>query len=68
MVNLVESFSEFTQGKNIDRVKMVRILEDVFRTLIKKKYGSDENFDIIVNADRGDLQFFRVNPAAQTRQ
>lgn len=60
MVNLVESFSEFTQGKNIDRVKMVRILEDVFRTLIKKKYGSDENFDIIVNADRGDLQFFRV--------
>jgi len=39
---------------------MVRILEDVFRTLIKKKYGSDENFDIIVNADRGDLQFFRV--------
>ncbi len=60
MVNLVESFSEFTRGKNIDRVKMVRILEDVFRTLIKKKYGSDENFDIIVNADRGDLQFFRV--------
>lgn len=60
MVNLVESFSEFSQGKNIDRVKMIRILEDVFRTLIRKKYGSDENFDIIVNADRGDLQFFRV--------
>src|SRR5690606_2513403 len=60
MVKLAESFSEFTQGKNIDKVKMVRILEDVVRTLIKKKYGSDENFDIIVNADRGDLQIFRV--------
>lgn len=60
MVKLAESFSEFTQGKNIDKVKMIRILEDVVRTLIKKKYGSDENFDIIVNADRGDLQIFRV--------
>ena len=60
MVKLAESFSEFTQGKNIDKVKMIRILEDVVRTLIKKKYGSDDNFDIIVNADRGDLQIFRV--------
>ncbi len=60
MVKLAESFSEFTTGKNIDKVKLVRVLEDVVRTLIKKKYGFDENFDIIVNADRGDLQIFRV--------
>jgi len=60
MTKLVDTFSEFTKGKNIDRVMLVRMLEDVFRTLIRKKYGSDENFDIIVNADRGDLQFFRV--------
>src|SRR5690625_5448211 len=59
MTKLVDTFSEFTKGKNIDRVILVRILEDVFRTLIRKKYGSDENSDIIVNADRGDLQFFR---------
>lgn len=60
MNKLVETFSEFTQGKNIDRVRLVRILEDVFKTLIRKKYGSDENFDIIVNADRGDLEIYRV--------
>jgi len=59
-MNLVESFAEFKAGKNIDRPTMVRVLEDVFRTLIKKKYGSDENFDIIVNTQNGDLEMWRV--------
>lgn len=58
-MNLVETFSEFKGSKNIDRPTMVRVLEDVFRTLIKKKYGSDENFDVIVNTN-GDLEMWRV--------
>ena len=59
-MNLVESFSEFKAGKNIDRPTMVRVLEDVFKTLIRKKYGSDENFDVIVNTTNGDLEIWRV--------
>jgi transcription termination/antitermination protein NusA len=60
MINLVETFSEFKDIKNIDRPAMVRVLEDVFRTLIKKKFGSDENFDVIVNTQSGDLELWRV--------
>ncbi|HNL37647.1 MAG: transcription termination factor NusA [Saprospiraceae bacterium] len=60
MVNLVDVFSDFKTGKNIDRPTMVRVLEDVFRTLIKKKYESDENFDVIVNTQKGDLEIWRV--------
>ncbi|KXK36946.1 MAG: transcription termination/antitermination protein NusA [Saprospiraceae bacterium] len=59
-MNLVESFSEFKEGKNIDRPTMVRVLEDVFRTLIRKKFGSDDNFDVIVNTQNGDLEMWRV--------
>ncbi len=59
-MNLIETFSEFKTDKNIDRPTMVRVLEDVFRTLIKKKYGSDENFDVIVNPGKGDLEMWRV--------
>ncbi|HMQ47703.1 MAG TPA: transcription termination factor NusA [Saprospiraceae bacterium] len=59
-MNLVDTFSEFKMGKNIDRPTMVRVLEDVFRTLIRKKYGSDENFDVIVNTTKGDLELWRV--------
>ncbi|MBP7272211.1 MAG: transcription termination/antitermination protein NusA [Saprospiraceae bacterium] len=58
-MNLVDTFSEFKAGKNIDRPTMVRVLEDVFRTLIKKKFGSDENFEVIVNTS-GDLELWRV--------
>src|SRR5579864_791970 len=58
-VDLVESFSEFKDQKNIDRPTMMKVLEDVFRTLIRKKYGSDENFDIIVNTEKGDLEIMR---------
>ena len=60
MVNLVEVFTDFKAGKNIDRPTMVRVLEDVFRTLIKKKYGTDDNFDVIVNTNKGDLEIWRV--------
>jgi N utilization substance protein A len=60
MINLVETFSEFKMGKDIDRPTMVRILEDVFRTLIKKKFGSDENFNVIVNIQQGDLELWRI--------
>jgi N utilization substance protein A len=59
-MNLVDSFSEFKAGKNIDRPTMVRVLEDVFRTLIRKKYGDDDNFDVIVNTQNGDLEMWRV--------
>lgn len=59
-MNLVETFSEFKGVKNIDRPTMVRVLEDVFRTLIRKKFGSDDNFDVIVNTTKGDLELWRV--------
>lgn len=58
-LNLIESFSEFKEFKNIDRATMMNILEDVFRSMLIKKYGSDENFDIIINIDKGDLEVWR---------
>ena len=58
-INLVETFSEFKEFKNIDRETMMRIIEDIFRAMLLKKYGSDENFDIIVNIDKGDLEIWR---------
>ena len=59
VINLVESFAEFKEFKNIDRETLMRILEDVFRNMIEKKYGTSENFDIIVNIDKGDLEIWR---------
>lgn len=59
-VNLVNVFSDFKSNKNIDRPTMVRVLEDVFRTLIRKKFGSDDNFNVIVNTQQGDLELWRV--------
>jgi N utilization substance protein A len=58
-IELIDSFSEFKEFKNIDRPTMMKVLEDVFRTLLKKKYGSTDNFDIIVNTDKGDLEIWR---------
>lgn len=58
-VNLIESFADFAGQKNIDRPTMIRILEDVFRTMIRKRYKVDDNFDIIINADKGDLEIWR---------
>jgi N utilization substance protein A len=57
---LIESFAEFAKSKNIDRPTMIKILEDVFRTMIRKKYGTDENFDVIINAENGDLEMWRT--------
>ncbi|MGY2131239.1 transcription termination factor NusA [Hymenobacter sp. HD11105] len=56
---LIESFAEFARSKNIDRPTMMSILEDVFRTMIRKKYTTDENFDVILNVDQGDLEIWR---------
>jgi N utilization substance protein A len=56
---LIESFADFAKQKNIDRPTMIRILEDVFRNMIRKKYETDDNFDIIINADKGDLEIWR---------
>jgi N utilization substance protein A len=56
---LIESFADFSRSKKIDRPTMIRILEDVFRTMIRKKYEHDDNFDIIINMDKGDLEIWR---------
>jgi N utilization substance protein A len=58
-INLGETFSEFKEFKNIDRETMMRILEDIFRHMLTKRYGSADNFDIIVNIDKGDLEIWR---------
>jgi N utilization substance protein A len=58
-INLIESFQEFKEAENIDRPTLMKVMEDVFKTLIRKKYGSDENFDVIVNDQKGDLEIFR---------
>jgi N utilization substance protein A len=58
-LNLIESFSEFKEFKNIDRVTMMSILEDTFRSLLIKQYGTDENIDVIINVDKGDLEIWR---------
>lgn len=58
-LNLVETFSEFKEFKNIDRTTMMRILEEVFRHLLNKKHGASDNYDIIVNIDKGDLEIWR---------
>ncbi|PLW99080.1 MAG: transcription termination/antitermination protein NusA [Marinilabiliales bacterium] len=58
--NLVETFSEFKEFKNIDRAMMMRILEDVFRHMLIKKYGTDENIDVVVNIDKGDFEIWRT--------
>ncbi len=58
-IALIESFSEFKDDKLIDRVTLMAILEDVFRNALKKKFGDDDNFDIIINPDKGDLEIWR---------
>jgi len=56
---LIESFSEFKDDKLIDRVTLMAILEEVFRNTLKRKFGTDDNFDIIINPDKGDLEIWR---------
>ena len=59
LLGLADSFSEFKEFKNIDRATMMRVLEDVFRSMLKKRYGSDDNFDVIINTELGDLEIYR---------
>jgi len=59
-LNLIEVFADFARNKNIDRPTMIRILEDVFRTMIRRRYENDDNFDIIINIDKGDLEIWRI--------
>ena len=56
---LIQTFTEFAKQKNVDRPTMIRILQDVFRAMIKKKFEHDDNFDIVINADKGDLEIMR---------
>lgn len=58
-INMIEAFQDFKDAENIDRPTLMRVVEDVFKTLLRKKYGSDENFDVIVNAEKGDLEIIR---------
>src|SRR6187401_1269296 len=58
-INLIDAFQEFKDAENIDRPTMMKVVEDVFKTLLRKKYGSDENFDVIVNAEKGNLEIIR---------
>ena len=58
-INLIDTFSEFKELKSIDRATMMRVLEDVFRSTLVKHFGTDENFDIIINIDKGDFEIWR---------
>ena len=57
-VNLIDTFKDFKETKNIDRTTLVRVLEDSFRSVLQKTYGTDENFDVIVNPDKGDFEIY----------
>ena len=56
---MIDTFSEFKELKNIDRATMMSVLEDVFRSMLLKRFGTDENFDIIINIDKGDFEIWR---------
>ncbi len=57
-INLIDSFAEFKEAESIDRPTLIKVLEDVFKTMLRKKHGTDENFDVIVNDQTGDLEIF----------
>lgn len=59
MPNMIETFKEFKDTKKIDRATLVSVLEESFRSVIAKIFGSDENFDVIVNPDKGDFEIYR---------
>jgi len=58
-LNLIDTFAEFKELKNIDRATMMSVLEDVFKNVLEKTYGTDENFDVIINIDKGDFEIWR---------
>lgn len=59
VINLIDTFSEFKELKNIDRMTMINVLEESFRNVIAKMFGTDENYDVIINPDKGDLEIWR---------
>jgi|GEM_PF-3364747 len=59
-INLIDSFQEFKEFKNIDRPTVITVLEEVFRSMIRRRFGTDENVDVIVNPDNGDLEIWRT--------
>ena len=67
-LNLIDTFSEFKELKNIDRATMMTVLEDVFRNLLLKKFGTDENFDIIINIDKGDFEIWRNREVVEDKE
>lgn len=64
-VNLIDTFAEFKELKNIDRSTMISILEESFRSVISKMFGSDENYDVIINPDKGDCEIFRIRTVVE---
>ena len=58
-INLIDTFSEFKELKSIDRSTLISVMEESFRNVISKTYGSDENFDVIINPDKGDFEIYR---------
>ena len=66
-VSLIDTFSEFKELKNIDRTTMVSVLEESFRSVIAKMFGTDENYDVIVNPDKGDFEIWRNRDRKSTR-
>ena len=59
VTNMIETFSEFKELKNIDRGTMISVLEESFRSVISKMFGTDENYDVIINPDKGDFEIYR---------
>lgn len=67
-MSLIDTFSEFKELKNIDRVTMMSVLEDVFRSVLIKQYGTDENIDVIINIDKGDFEIWRNREVVEDDQ
>lgn len=67
-IDLIDSFSEFKEQKGIDKVKMMRLLEDMFRTSLKKKYGNTDNFDIVINTDKGQVEIYQKREIVEDDQ
>ena len=66
-INLIDTFSEFKELKNIDRVTLIRVLEDAFRSVLIKLFGTDDNFDVIINTDKGDFEIWRNREPSANR-
>ncbi len=67
-INLIDTFSEFRELKSIDRTTMMSVLEDVFRSLLEKRFGTDENYDVIINVDKGDFEIWRNRVVVEDEQ